>query len=140
LALGAFLAGLGRLAGNHPAARVGLGTASSLLGLVFGMLGLILLSFWLFTDHKAAHANANIFLLAPWSVVLAGYGIGAALGRPAAMRNAFWVVATATGFAAIGVLAKAIPGMSQDNLVLVAFLLPVWIGLALGFRWAMRRS
>ena len=140
LALGAFLAGLGRLAGNHPAARVGLGTASSLLGLVFGMLGLILLFFWLFTDHKAAYANANIFLLAPWSVVLAGYGIGAALGRPAAMRKAFWVVATATGFAAIGVLAKAIPGLSQDNLVLVAFLLPVWIGLALGFRWALRRN
>jgi len=48
-------------------------------------------------------------------------------------------VATATGFAAIGVLAKAIPGMSQDNLVLVAFCCRVdWLGL--GFRWAMRRS
>jgi len=46
-------------------------------------------------------------------------------GRPHAQR--VLVVATATGFAAIGVLAKAIPGMSQDNLVLVAFLLPVWI-------------
>ena len=94
----------------------------------------------MFTDHKAAYANANIFLLAPWSLVLAGYGIGAALGRPAAMRKAFWVVATAAIFAAIGFLAKAIPGLSQDNLVLVAFLLPAWIGLALGFRWAMRRS
>jgi hypothetical protein len=140
LALGAFLAGLGRLAGNHPAARVGLGIAGSLLGLVLGTLGLILLSFWLFTNHKAAYANANIFLLAPWSVVLAGYGIGAALGRPAAMRKAFLVVATAAGFAALGVLAKAIPGLSQDNLVLVAFLLPVWLGLALGFRWAMRQN
>jgi hypothetical protein len=50
------------------------------------------------------------------------------------------VVATAAIFAAIGFLAKAIPGLSQDNLVLVAFLLPAWIGLALGFRWAMRRS
>ena len=39
-----------------------------------------------------------------------------------------------------GVLAKAIPGLSQDNLVLVAFLSPVWIGLALGLRCALRRS
>jgi hypothetical protein len=140
LALGAFLAGLGRLAGNHPAARVGLGISASLLGIVFGLLGLILLSFWLFTDHKAAYANANIFLLAPWSVVLAGGGVGTALGRPASVRKAFWVVATAAGFAAIGVIAKAFPGVSQDNLALVAFLLPVWMGLVLGFRWALRRS
>ena len=138
LALGALLAGLGRLGGNHPAARVGLGIAGSLLGFVFGVLGLILLSFWLFTDHKAAYANANIFLLAPWSVVLAGYGVRAALGRPAAMRKAFWVVATAAGFAAVGALAKVLPGLSQDNLALGALLLPAWIGLALGFRWAMR--
>lgn len=140
LALGALLAGLGRLGSDRPAARIGLGVAGSLLGLVFGLLGLILLSLWLFTDHKAAYANANIFLLAPWAVVLAGYGVGAALGRPAAMRKAFWVVATSAGFAAIGALAKALPGLSQDNLALVVFLLPVWLGLASGLRWAMRRS
>ena len=140
LALGALLAGLGRLGGKHPAARVGLGIAGSLLGLVFGVLGLILLSFWLFTDHKAAYANANIFLLAPWSVLLAGYGVGVALGRPAAIRKAFWLMVAAAGFAAIGVLAKVIPGLSQDNLALGAFLLPVWLGLAAGFRWAMHRG
>ena len=140
LALGALLAGLGRLGCKHPTARVGLGIAGSLLGLVFGVLGLILLSFWLFTDHKAAYANANIFLLAPWSVLLAGYGLGAALGRPAAMRTAFWLVIAAAGFAAIGVLAKVLPGLSQDNLALGAFLLPVWLGLAAGFRWAMHRG
>jgi hypothetical protein len=138
LALGALLAGLGRLGCKHPAARIGLGIAGSLLGLVFGVLGLILLSFWLFTDHKAAYANANIFLLAPWSVLLAGYGVGAALGRPAAMRKAFWAIVAAAGFATIGVLAKVLPGLSQDNLVIAAFVLPVWLGLAVGFRLLMR--
>ena len=140
LALGALLAWLGRLASNHPVARVGLGVAGSLLGLVFGLLGLILLLFWLFTDHKAAYANANIFLLAPWSVVLAGYGVAAALGRPAAVRKAFWVAATAAGFAAIGILAKALPGLSQDNLILVAFCYRFGLAWPLGFRWAMRRT
>jgi hypothetical protein len=140
LALGGLLAGLGRLGGKHLAARVGLGIAGSLLGFVFGALGLILLCFWLFTDHKAAFANANIFLLAPWSVLLAGYGVGAAMGRPAATRKALWLAAAAAGFAAIGALAKVLPDLSQDNLALVALLLPVWLGLALGFRWAMRRS
>jgi hypothetical protein len=138
LALGALLAGLGRFGCVQPAARVGLGIAGSLLGFVFGVLGIILLSFWVFTDHKAAYANANIFLLAPWSVLLAGYGIGAALGRPAATRKAFWLVAAAAGFAAIGVLAKVLPGLAQDNLMIGAFLLPVWLGLAVGFRGLTR--
>jgi hypothetical protein len=140
LVLGALVAVLGLLGCNHPAARVGLGIAGSSLGLGFGVLGLILLSLWLFTDHKAAYDNANIFLLAPWSVVLAGYGVGVALGRPTAMRKAFWVVATAAAFAVIGVLSKAIPGLSQDNLALAAFMLPVWIGLTSGFRLVMRQS
>jgi hypothetical protein len=140
LAIGALLAGLGRLARRHPVARVGLGISTGLLGFVFGMLGCILLALWMFTDHKAAYTNANIFLLAPWSVVLAGFGVGVVMGRPGAMRKAFWVVATAAGFAAIGLLCKALPGLSQDNLVLVALLLPVWLGLALGCRWATRRG
>jgi hypothetical protein len=108
--------------------------------LVFGVLGLILLSLWVLTDHKAAYANANIFLLAPWSVVLVGYGVGAALGRPAATRKAFWVTVSAAGFAALGLVAKALPGFAQDNLELVALLLPVWLGLAAGFRSSTRRS
>jgi hypothetical protein len=139
LGFGALLAWLGRLARKRPAARVGLGICSSLLGLVFGVLGLILLSLWVLTDHKAAYANANIFLLAPWSVVLVGYGVGAALGRPAATRKAFWVTVSAAGFAALGLVAKALPGFAQDNLELVALLLPVWLGLAAGFRGAMWR-
>jgi hypothetical protein len=140
LAFGGLLAGLGRLARRHAAARVGLGLGGSLLGLVFGALGLILLSLWALTDHKAAYANANILLLAPWSVVLAGYGVGAALARPAATRRAFWVAAAAAGLAAIGLVAKVVPSLSQDNLELALFLLPVWLGLAAGFRSAMRRS
>jgi hypothetical protein len=140
LALGMLLAGLGRLARRHPVARVGLGIGASLLGFIFGVLGLILLSLWLLTDHKAAHANANIFLLAPWSVLLAGYGVGVALGWPAATRKALWVVVAAAGFATIGVLAKALPGLSQSNLELIVFLLPVWFGLAVGLRGATRRG
>jgi hypothetical protein len=62
------------------------------------------------------------------------------MGRPAATRKALWLAAAAAGFAAIGALAKVLPDLSQDNLALVALLLPVWLGLALGFRWAMRRS
>jgi hypothetical protein len=134
------LTGLGRLARKHLAARVGLGLGASLLGLVLGVVGLILPSLWMLTDHKAAYANANIFLLAPWSVLLAGYGVGVALGRAAATRKALWVAVAAAGFAAIGLVAKAFPGFSQDNLELVAFLLPVWLGLAAGLRSSTRRS
>jgi hypothetical protein len=140
LALGGLLAGLGRLGQRQPVARAGLGLAGSLLGLVCGVLGLILLSLWLFTDHRAAYANANIFLLAPWSVMLAGYGIAAAWGRQAAIRKAFWLAVSAAGFAALGLLAKVLPGYSQDNMPFVVFFLPTWLGLVAGLRWLLRQS
>ncbi len=137
---GGLLAGLGRVGRTHRSARVGLGLTSSLLGLVLGLLGLILSGLWILTNHKATHWNANIFLLAPWSVLLVGYGIGVAFACKKAVRVAFWLSASAAGLAGLGLVAKILPGGSQDNWALMALLLPVWIGMALGFRWLSRHS
>jgi hypothetical protein len=133
VALGAAAAGLG-FAGRRTLARVLLGTLSAVTGLVFGLLGLSLVLLWGFTNHKIAHANANIVQLAPWSVVLLVFGIGAALGRPRATQRASAVALSAAVFSGLGILLKALPGVGQSNWPFIAFCLPVWTGLWLGLR------
>jgi hypothetical protein len=133
-ASGGALALIGWAARRQPIARVALGLLSSLLGLVLGLLGLILLSLWLFTNHRAAHANANILQCAPWAVALAPLGIGVALGWPGARRIAYWAAAAAAVLALVGVVAKALPGLSQDNVPFLVLLVPLWLGLAGGLR------
>jgi hypothetical protein len=137
---GGALAGLGWAGRVYRSARVGLGLTSSLLGLVLGLLGLILVALWLLTNHKAAHANANILLLAPWSVALAGYGMGVAFGYKKAVRAALVLATSAAGLAGLGFAAKVLPGYSQDNWALIAFFLPLWCGMAIGFRWLARHQ
>jgi len=97
-----------------------------------------LVALWVLTDHKAAHANANIFLLAPWSVLLTAYGIAVALGTRKGARRAFHLATSAAGLACAGLAAKIFPGYSQDNGALIALLLPVWFGMVMGARWQAR--
>lgn len=137
---GGALAGLGWAARGHRSARIGLGLTSGLLGFVLGLVGLILVALWFLTDHKATHSNANIFLLAPWSVALGGLGIGVALGNRKAARVSYWLAASAAVLACLGLAAKILPGYSQDNGSLIVLLLPVWCGMAAGFRWLTRHD
>jgi hypothetical protein len=134
LGVGALLAGLGWLARRATAARVALGLSSSVLGLTLGLLGSILMALWLFTNHKAAHANANILLCAPWALALAVLGVGGARGWARARRLAFVLVAAGAVLAGMAVVAKVLPGTNQDNTAFVALLLPMWFGWAWGLR------
>jgi hypothetical protein len=112
--------------------RLMLAVGTGLFGLVLGLLGLILLALWGFTNHKAAHANANILQCAPWAVALVVLAVGVARGRPRATRLAFSLAASAALLSAIGLLAKLLPGTPQDNASFIALFLPIWIGMALG--------
>jgi hypothetical protein len=120
---------LGWLAKRVSVARVVLGLVASALGLGLGLLGLILVCLWAFTDHKAAHANANILQLAPWALLLVGYGIGVALGRRNSIRKARGVALSALVFSVLGIVSKLLPGLNQDNWPFILLLLPVWLGL-----------
>jgi len=134
LASGAALALLGLAARRRPVARVALGLICSLLGLVLGLLGLILLALCLLTNHKAAHANANILQCAPWAVALLPLGIGVALGWQKAGRRAYWVAVSAAVLALVGVVAKVLPGVTQDNTAFIVLFVPLWLGMAWGLR------
>jgi hypothetical protein len=134
IAAGALLLLLGRAARRAAAARIGFGVVTSLLGLIAGLLGLILVFFWAFTNHKVAYGNANILQLAPWLVVLSVYGIGVASGSPKAVRRAARLAFFAVILSASGIVAKALPGRGQDNWPFVLACLPLWTGLWLGLR------
>jgi hypothetical protein len=138
LALGGGLAGLGLVARRRPLARVVLGLASGALGLVLGLLGVILVLLWVATNHRAAHANANILQAAPWALALLPLGVGTALGRAWAPQGAFLMAASAALLSAVGLVAKVVPGPAQDNLLFIALLLPMWTGMAFALRRVSR--
>lgn len=129
VAIGAGCVGLGRLSRRYRAARLVLGGATVLMGLVFGLLGSILVCFWAFTNHKVAYANANLLELPPWILSLAFLGVGVALERPRLTKLARRVVFTALLSSFVGVACKVLPGLNQDNWPFILFFVPVWLGL-----------
>jgi hypothetical protein len=139
LMLGGVMAGLGWLGRDRRAARAALGALSALLGLVLGMLGLVLVLLWTATTLRAAHANANILLCAPWAIALLPAGVGVAVGWESAKRVAFWIAASALALAVAGLAAKVLPGRCQDNAAFLALLLPFWLGLTVGLRQLLPR-
>src|SRR5262249_46156340 len=111
-----------------------LGALSALLGFVLGMLGLILLLLWAATNHRAAHANANILLCAPWTISLLPVGVGVAVGSERATRLAFWIAASGLALAVARLVAQVCPGPSQDNAPFLALLPPFCLGPTAGLR------
>jgi hypothetical protein len=140
LGVGGAMALLGRLGRRRPIARVLLGGVTSVLGGVFGLLGLVLVGFWALTNHKVAYANANILQFAPWAVLLIGYGIGVMLGWPRATRRAGSLALSAMIFSSLGIVCKVLPGLNQDNWSFVLFCLPIWLGLWTGLRAVARAA
>jgi hypothetical protein len=129
--------GLGR---HRRKAEVALGVATSLLGLVFGLLGLVLVLVWVATNHKAAHVNENILQCAPLALGLLGFGVGVARGRESARRKAFFCAAGLTALSLLGVALKVLPAFRQDNWEYVVLFLPLWAGLAAALGWPSLRA
>jgi len=131
-ALGAALAVLGELARRSRAARVGFGALLSTVGLLLGSLGCIFAGFWAYSRHWSAHQNLNLLLCPPWALALLVFGLGLALGREKLARRARQVVSLCFGSCVVALLLGLLPLGRQDNLRMVALLLPVWGGLWVG--------
>jgi hypothetical protein len=119
-------------AGASVLGRVLFGVVLALWGLVVGFIGCFLGYAWLFTDHVVAHRNQNILLCAPWAIALAGVGIGVAAGWGGAIRSGRKLAAAALAAAIAAVVVKVGVAPRQDNVALIAFLLPAWIGITGG--------
>jgi hypothetical protein len=133
LLTGGALALLGVAARRRRLPRALVGVTGATLGLVMGLLGVILILLWVATNHRAAHANANILQAAPWALGLLPLGMGTALGRAWAAPGAFLLTAGAALLSALGLAVKLLPGAAQDNGMFIALLLPIWAGLAFAF-------
>jgi hypothetical protein len=134
IAAGSLLALLGRLGIWRLVPRIGFGLLVGVIGLTSGLLGAALVFLWAFTNHQAAHANANLLVCPPILLALAPLAVGLGRGRMVAAQSTFYIATLAALSALVGLAAKALPGAAQDNLVFIAFFLPLWIGVAYGAR------
>jgi hypothetical protein len=130
-ALGLVFFLLGRAAGRTSSgavvARVLLGLLLALWGLVAGFIGCFLVYVWALTDHVVAHHNQNILLFAPWAIALLPLGIGVTLGWPRAGRAAGAVLSAALAATLAACFLKLGFVRHQENVRLLAFVLPVWL-------------
>ena len=94
-----------------------------------GVLGLVMVFLWCFTEHRFAWANQNLLLLSPLSLLLLGGGWRIVRGRDggALFRGLLWTLATA---AVIALFLHLLPVLPQRNAHWIALLLPVHLGLA----------
>ncbi len=111
-----------------------LAAMATVLHLLFGLAGLILLLLWLGTDHVAAHRNENLFLLSPLSLLLALAWLprlraaGAKAAGFAATAGTVLAVLVATS-ALLGLASKPLPGFVQQNMHWCLLLVPVHLAL-----------
>lgn len=144
LLVGATLGGLAlafawRVTRASGKARWAFGGLLSVVGLVSGLLGCVLLLLWLGTDHEIAFANENLWYLPPWALVLVASGPALALGRAWGARVTFWVTASAAALSWLGLAFELLPWEQQDNAFFSALLLPWWCAACAG-AWLARRA
>ena len=109
----------------------GLALLGSAWSLFSGMLGIILVLAWTATKHVFWAWNENLLLLTPLSLALVMLIPAAILSRRHE-RAARMVAAVVAGFGLMALLLTLLPG-GQENLAIVAMLLPVHLAIA----WAL---
>jgi hypothetical protein len=146
LALGLLLGGLSFLLGRRYLApsdaqtanpkkwpRVAFGLYNAAVGLVVGIPGLALAVMWLVTDHTVTYAGENLFLGNPFTFLALPLGIALAVGSA---RARHWLRYLWMALAALGLLLlplKLLPLFDQNNLLPIVFILPILLGLGLGW-------
>ena len=98
-----------------------------------GVLGLVLLLGWLFTEHQAMWANRNLLLLSPLCLLLLPGGWAVLRGRPPS-RLFPGVLLLVAALAALACLPLWLQVQPQRNGHWIALLLPLHAALALAWR------
>jgi hypothetical protein len=120
-------------------ARIAVGVVIALLATVLGLLGCLFVLLWFGTNHEVAYRNENILQCVPFAVLLSWQGIALARGVRRSAARAHRVALIAMACSAAGLLLKILPWFDQRNGLIIAFCLPLWIGLALSTRIASWR-
>ena len=106
-------------------------TSTSVIALVCGVGGLVLVGLWAFTEHLSAWRNENILLLNPLCLLLLPAWLGTLRRRWQPSRFARRVAWAIAFCAVLAWFVKILPGFVQDNWLWIALLLPLHFGLAL---------
>jgi hypothetical protein len=132
------LLGLSR-ARSHAWARVAFASGASLIALVCGIGGFVLLGLWTLTEHVSAWRNENLLLFNPLCLLLLPCWLGAFRRGWRPTRFAQRVALAIAFCAALAWFVKILPGFVQDNRFWIALLLPIHLALAaIGLRWSRR--
>jgi hypothetical protein len=99
----------------------------------------LFLFLWTGTNHEVAYHNENLLQCVPFALILGWQGTALAWGREGSAKRAHRTVLVALAFSAAGLALKALPWFAQHNGHLIAFFLPLWVGLAVATRLAARR-
>lgn len=139
VAVGGALAWAGMNAGRTAAAATAFAVLGTAWSLIAGLLGVVLLGLWLFTDHATSAWNENVLLFNPLLLGLAVLIPTAVRGRRGAAESTARLALAVAGIALAAAVFKVLPWFSQVNGELIALALPVNLGLAAGL-WALRRA
>lgn len=101
-----------------------------------GLLGALLLALWFLTDHVTSRNNENVLLLTPISLLLVVLLPRALKGSAGSVRAAVNVASLVAGLALLALVIKVLPWFHQDNLELIALILPIHAGLLRGLKGA----
>ena len=109
-------------------------TVAAAWSLLSGIAGLLLVFLWLGTHHLFAYRNENLLQLSPIAVALAVVA-PLAVYRPRLRATARWLSVTLVALSLVGLVLKALGFFDQDNLFVIALVLPGHIALA----WTLTR-
>ncbi len=128
--VGGALYGMSRSFETSSPARTGFLVLGGAWTLFAGFGGLVLAALWGLTDHSATYHNENLLQLSPVALLLA-FTLRRVAWRsrkphPIAERLAIFVAISSLA----GLALKLLPGPSQVNWEIIAFALPVNLGLA----------
>jgi hypothetical protein len=132
IAVGAVLAGLAAWGQRARTGRILFALLGALWSLLAGLSGVLLLALWTLTDHTIAHRNENLFQLEPLSLALVVLVPALAFGARWAPQAARRLTLAVLALSVLGLVLKVFPWFYQVNGSLIAFTLPVHLGLAAG--------
>ena len=136
-AIGAALWGLSRL--RRAWARVALAAGLGGIGMLWGVLGLLLLVLWLLTDHEVTYLNQNVLLCPVWVLALPFFAVDFARAAPRRLRATLRLVGAAALAALAALVLRAVLPASQHTGPALAFFVPQWLGAALAV-WTRARA
>lgn len=126
MAFGGGLLGLGRSEQRWARASVALG--SSLLSLVAGVLGLLLLVLWLLTDHEVTHWNQNVLLCPVWALAVPFLAVDLIRASPRRSKWLLRLVAAAAASALLALLLRLVLPDGQQTGPALSLFVPAWLG------------